>query len=944
MKQPEEASARTSPTPDEPVKMGISKEMDGAAMYLAQTSAYPPMTPEVEKRLLRKIDWILIPMLLLTATLGAVDKVALSTAAIYGLEEDLHLVGQDYSWAGSILSIGSIVGMWPSSFLVQRLPSAKYLSSCSLGWSCMALLIPACKNWSGLMAIRFFMGCLEAIIVPSISLIVAGFYKKSEQPPRNAIVFAAFSSVINGFLSWLVGHIPDSAPLAIWQYLYLIVGSISALWSIIAIIFLPDSPMNAFFLTDRDKYYAVQRLAENRTGIINKEWKWNQALEAAIDPKTWILFFFNIAINIPNGGLTTFSGIIIDNLGFSAVNTSLLNMPTGIMSTLAAFVFSWLAARWTGRRCLVTMIACCLPIIGSALVYSLPRTNIGGQMVGIYLLYTYFGPYVVVDQPGISMAQANTAGHTKKTVQYSILYIGYAVGNLIGPQTFRANQAPAYTGGFIAMLICYCICVALMAVYWLVVVKLNRRLLGHVRCTEELPICHRCERLGLHCERGLQLLFQEDAVQRGISFGRKDGTVLKYNDVFYGIPLDAYMGRWIFLNSTSSDFMEGSSGSDEMDTDGIKPDLLSVFVQFPDTLPLGKDLGHPLAAYSHLESYLIDYFIHGIGPNCSLSPIENPYITLITPLALSHKGLRDALISAAGTQLCLLGDTRFSKEALIYKNRALKGLQQEIKLGSISDGAIATVLMLCFHDISDECAPSWVTHLQGGLDLLHRFPCIRTANGSLRRFFNMYFVAHAIMSRTATPEISHGNGMFSWLDNDDLDEIDTIMGCSRRLMLLINDISELPVDTRIATALIEIKQFLPQHSGDRNDLARIAETKRLAAMIYLFNRLDGTTYYADVMTEIKADKVTFINALINVMSQLPDRATLLWPLYILGHASLEDEDHRRFVLDRLERLQRTRNLGSVRRARMAVKHAFRVVDVRSTARVRASKFGYISLA
>ncbi|GKZ35488.1 hypothetical protein AbraIFM66950_006150 [Aspergillus brasiliensis] len=87
MKRPEEASARTSPSPDETVKMGISKEMDGAAMYLAQTSAYPPMTPEVEKRLLRKIDWILIPMLLLTATLGAVDKVALSTAAIYGLEE-----------------------------------------------------------------------------------------------------------------------------------------------------------------------------------------------------------------------------------------------------------------------------------------------------------------------------------------------------------------------------------------------------------------------------------------------------------------------------------------------------------------------------------------------------------------------------------------------------------------------------------------------------------------------------------------------------------------------------------------------------------------------------------------------------------------------------------------------------------------------------------------
>lgn len=73
------------------------------------------------------------------------------------------------------------------------------------------------------------------------------------------------------------------------------------------------------------------------------------------------------------------------------------------------------------------------------------------------------------------MSQANTAGNTKKTIQYSILYIGYAVGNLIGPQTFREDQAPAYTGGFIAMLICYCVCVLLMAGYWTLGVGLNRR-------------------------------------------------------------------------------------------------------------------------------------------------------------------------------------------------------------------------------------------------------------------------------------------------------------------------------------------------------------------------------------------------------------------------------------------------------------------------------------
>lgn len=144
--------------------------------------------------------------------------------------------------------------------------------------------------------------------------------------------------------------------------------------------------MNAFFLNDREKYHAVQRLAENKTGITNRQWKWNQAREAVIDPKTWVLFFFTIAINIPNGGLQTFSSIIINNLGFTPQNTSLLNMPTDVVFTLSTFCCSWVAAKWSNRRCLVAMLACCIPITGAIMVYSLPRTNVGGQMVGIYLV------------------------------------------------------------------------------------------------------------------------------------------------------------------------------------------------------------------------------------------------------------------------------------------------------------------------------------------------------------------------------------------------------------------------------------------------------------------------------------------------------------------------------------------------------------------------------
>ncbi|OTA55822.1 MFS general substrate transporter [Hypoxylon sp. EC38] len=229
--------------------------------------------------------------------------------------------------------------------------------------------------------------------------------------------------------------------------------------------------MNAFFLTPEERYHATQRLATNRTGIANRVWKWDQVWEAFLDIKVWLIVLFNIVINIPNGGLQAFGSIIINNLGYTPLVSSLLTMPFGVLATGGAWAFSYLAARWHNRRALTAAIALLLPIFGTALVYGLPRTNVAGQMVGLYFMYFYWPPYVV----GISLVQANTAGMTKKAVTYSLVTIGYAAGNLIGPQTFRSKEAPKYTSSVIAMLVSYCACMLILMVYWLVGAWENKR-------------------------------------------------------------------------------------------------------------------------------------------------------------------------------------------------------------------------------------------------------------------------------------------------------------------------------------------------------------------------------------------------------------------------------------------------------------------------------------
>lgn len=105
------------------------------------------------------------------------------------------------------------------------------------------------------------------------------------------------------------------------------------------------------------------------------------------------------------------------------------------------------------------------------LCYALPRDNLAGQLVGLYILYTYWAPYVTL----VSVYQANIAGHTKKITLFAWYYISWAIGNIIGPQTFRAEQAPAYTGGTVAMIVCYVVSIVLILAYGFICHRENVR-------------------------------------------------------------------------------------------------------------------------------------------------------------------------------------------------------------------------------------------------------------------------------------------------------------------------------------------------------------------------------------------------------------------------------------------------------------------------------------
>lgn len=79
------------------------------------------------------------------------------------------------------------------------------------------------------------------------------------------------------------------------MYIFIIFGAISIAWGIISMIFLPDGPSNARFLTHHERAIAVERVAANKAGVKTHRFKPYQAIQTLRDPKTWILFIMAVS-------------------------------------------------------------------------------------------------------------------------------------------------------------------------------------------------------------------------------------------------------------------------------------------------------------------------------------------------------------------------------------------------------------------------------------------------------------------------------------------------------------------------------------------------------------------------------------------------------------------------------------------------------------------------
>jgi MFS transporter, ACS family, allantoate permease len=117
------------------------------------------------------------------------------------------------------------------------------------------------------------------------------------------------------------------------------------------------------------------------------------------------------------------------------------------------------------------MLLCLIPfLVGIIGLWLIDESKPYGRLVCLWISFTYTATWTL----SMSVATANTAGHTKKITTNALLLIGYCLGNFVGPFFFKKYQAPEYPLGVAMMFFCIGVQVLSLVGIWTLLWFRNR--------------------------------------------------------------------------------------------------------------------------------------------------------------------------------------------------------------------------------------------------------------------------------------------------------------------------------------------------------------------------------------------------------------------------------------------------------------------------------------
>ncbi|KAF3402627.1 hypothetical protein DPV78_003741 [Talaromyces pinophilus] len=409
---------------------------------------------EYNKKLLRKIDFRMLPLLSYMFLVSYLDRSNLAQARLGNLQQDLGLHGTQFNTATSILFVGYLLMQLPSNLLFTRVKPAIYLPTVMVIW-----------------------GVISAPYFPGAVYMLSTWYTRAELSKRFAFFYAgpALANMFGGLIAaGVLKNMDGYRGLAAWRWLFIIEALMTVCVAVLAYFILPNFPHTTKWLSEEERAYAQWRIA-NDIGESSADDESNRGLLyaaklAVTDYRTWIFVVMQHCVLLSQT-VTFFFPSVVNTLGYGNIETLLLTAPVWMATFLLNLLVMWSASR-TNERCFHLCASIVLTITGNIMLISIHLR--GPRFLGMFFMAMGAQPAFMIILTWVPNTFPRPLG--KRAAITALVNMIGNTSNIYGSYLYPSSAAPQYVFGGATIAGVGVVCMACAITMRLILVRENKKL------------------------------------------------------------------------------------------------------------------------------------------------------------------------------------------------------------------------------------------------------------------------------------------------------------------------------------------------------------------------------------------------------------------------------------------------------------------------------------
>ncbi|KAF2156701.1 major facilitator superfamily transporter [Myriangium duriaei CBS 260.36] len=297
----------------------------------------------MERRIVRKIDWQILPWVCSCYLINYLDRTNLGNAKTLNndtpadnLVKQLDLTGLRYNICIAVFFVPYVCLEFPSNALLNYFSPSVWIGRIMIAWGIVTLCTAAVSSYGGLLAARFALGLAEAGFFPGVIYYLCLWYKPNERATRMAIFAGsiAVAGAFSGLLATGISFLNRRGNLSGWQWLFILGGIPAVLVGIAVWLWMPNYPSDAKFLTPKERIFASARLGPYAPGKHDSHFDIKAARDTIADPLFWVFAIQYFLMTNSLNAFGYFAPTIISTLGFKGYAGQLLTVPPNVFALL----------------------------------------------------------------------------------------------------------------------------------------------------------------------------------------------------------------------------------------------------------------------------------------------------------------------------------------------------------------------------------------------------------------------------------------------------------------------------------------------------------------------------------------------------------------------------------------------------------------------------------